>query len=86
MRRVNEEACDDAVPELGLLPEDVDELAGRHREVNLLWIAKYINWTDIWHFHLNKGILFTHHVVKVMYVGVNGELINSLGIIQDEVR
>ena len=85
MGRINEEACDDAIPELCLLPKDVYELTGRHCKVNLLRITKYINRADIWHFHLDKGILFTHQVIEVMDVRVDSELIDLLCIVQDEI-
>ena len=54
--RVDEEAGRDAVPLFALRAEDFDELARRHREVVIIWVAHLDQRADIGYLHLSERI------------------------------
>ena len=85
MRRVDEEAGDYAVPFFRLLPKDVDELASGHREVILIRITHLKAGACVRQLHLAERICIALQVVEVVYPRVQGELVHSLRLVEDEV-
>ena len=85
VRRVDEEASDNAVPFLCLLSKDIDELSGGHREVILIRISHFKAGACVRQLHLAESISIALQVVKVMDPRVQSELVHSLRLIEDEV-
>jgi len=87
MSRVNEEACDDTVPRVGLLLVHVYEFTSHHREIILIRISNHdLIGAHIWNFDLQECILVAFEVAKAVDERVDSVLFFLLAYIQHEVR